>query len=114
MNGQHVAEKRGKGDSQRDNLKQHAVDKKPEVLDVPPDAVDQRTAGVGVKEPEFEALQFVITLGAQIDDEPALKEVPKPDAVEVAQQETHERQDKDACGKGRDALHGGPVDRWRE
>jgi hypothetical protein len=89
MDGQHVREKRGERDGKRDHLKEDTVDKQSEVLDISADPVDERATGVGVEEPELEALELVIALGAQIDDEPTLEKLPKPNAVEVAQLETH-------------------------
>ncbi len=66
---------------------------------------------MGVEEPEFQALEFVVALRAQVDHEPPLEEFPKPDTVEITQLEPQEGQCENARRQSRDGLHGGPVRR---
>jgi hypothetical protein len=88
MDGEHVTERSGDGDQEQDDLKEDAVDEESGPLDISTDPVDEGAAVVGVEEPEGKTLEFIVALGAKVDDETALEEVAEPDAVEVAETES--------------------------
>ena len=86
MDREHVGEERRDRRDQDDDLKQHAVHEQPHRLHVAADAVDERAAGVRIEKSEREALEFVVNLRAQIDDEFPLEQLGEPRGVEIAEQ----------------------------